>query len=63
MFLALIAFVAGGSTTLSLAGYQVDPLSIAVLTGILSAYVGFVVFAWFRLCGAALMLGLRGKRS
>jgi len=59
MFLALIAFVAGGSQVLVLLGMQVEPYDLAILTGILSAYIFFVVFAWFRLVGFAVLSGIR----
>lgn len=63
MFLALIAIVAGGATTLQLMGFTVDPLSEAMLSGIMASYILFVVFAWFRLAGAALFLGYRRFRQ
>ncbi len=58
-FLALIAFVAGGSTALSLMDIPVDPVSNIILTGILYIYVAFVVLAWFHICGSTFTKGLR----
>jgi len=63
MFLALISIVAGGSSTLMLMGVQVDPLSMAMLSGIMASYILFVVFAWFRLVGMALFVGFQRARK
>jgi len=58
-FLSAIAVVSGGAQVLMLMGYDVEQLSIAVLAGLMTAYVLFVVFGWFRLIGAALLFGVR----
>lgn len=60
-FLALIGFVAGGAEVLKILGWQVDHQSVAILAGIMSAYILFVVFAWFRLVGAAVFKTLPKK--
>lgn len=57
-FLALIALIAGGSNALILIGVEVDPASNMVLTGIMYAYIAFVVIGWFHICGAAFLKGL-----
>ena len=62
-FLVLIAFIAGGSTALSLGGVPVDPVANIVLTAIVYVYVGFVVLAWFHICGSTFFKGLRFLRS
>lgn len=59
VFLALISLAAGGAETIKLLGYDVEALSIQVLTGIMTSFVLFVVFAWFRLVGVALLKGFR----
>ena len=51
MFLALVAFIAFGSQSLILAGYDVNAESIAILTGIITVFPIFVVFGWFRIVG------------
>lgn len=63
MFLALISLVAGGAEVLRLSGLPVENLSIATLSGIMASFILFVVFAWFRLAGAALMTGFRKARQ
>ncbi|NNE57593.1 MAG: hypothetical protein HKN36_05755 [Hellea sp.] len=63
VFLAMISFVAGGSQVLSLAGFQIDDIAVAALTGILTSFVLFVVFAWVRLAGAAMFEGFRRIRK
>lgn len=62
-FLALIAFIAGGATALSLKGIPVDPVSNIILTGVMYVYIAFVVLAWFHLCGATFAKGLRSLRG
>jgi len=59
VFLALISLVAGGAETLRLLGYDVEMLSIRALAGIMTSFVLFVGFAWFRLVGVALFKGFR----
>lgn len=58
-FLAAIAAISGGAEVLKMLGFAVDRVSIAILAGIMSAYILFVMFAWFRLVGAALWTGFR----
>ena len=54
MFLALIAGLAGGNSTLMLRRVPVDMgVSQAIIVGVLAAFVCFVVFGWFRLVGLA----------
>ncbi len=53
IFLASIAALAGGKNTLMLAGLNADEFANATLMGTNAAFVFFVVFAWFRLAGAA----------
>jgi len=63
VFLAMISIVAGGSQVFALAGYQVDDIAVATLTGILTSFVLFVVFGWVRLAGAAMFEGFRRARQ
>jgi len=58
-FLAAIALTSGGIEVLRLAGFIVEPYDIAVLGGLMTAYVVFVMFAWFRLIGAAILAGMK----
>lgn len=58
-FLAAIASVSGGAEVLKILGYAVEKPAIAILAGIMSAYILFVVFGWFRLVGMALWVGFR----
>lgn len=62
MFLALISLIAGGSEVLRLSGFSIEKISIATLSGIMASFIVFVVFAWFRLAGAALVTGVRRAR-
>lgn len=63
MFLSLIAFVAGGSEILSLSGISVEKEAIATLSGIMAAFILFVVFAWFRLAGAIFWAGIKKTKG
>ncbi len=51
--LAIISSLAGGMNTLMLMRVDAQAFSEAALAGTLAAYVLFVMFAWFRLVGAA----------
>lgn len=62
-FLSAIATVSGGAEVLKILGYSVEKPSIAILAGIMSAYILFVVFAWFRLVGLALWTGFRKLKN
>lgn len=53
-FLALITGIAGGASTLMLIGVESVAFTNATIAGVMTAYVGFVVFAWFRLVGTSL---------
>ena len=63
MFLSLIALVAGGAEVLKLAGQPVEKLSVSALSGIMAAFIVFVIFAWVRLVGVALIKGLRKMKK
>jgi len=65
MFLALISGLAGGNSTLMLLGFPTDiDVTQAIITGVLAAFVLFVVFGWFRLAGlASLAIFNRAKTS
>lgn len=58
-FLAAIALTSGSIEILRLAGFIIEPYDIAILGGLMTAYVVFVMFAWFRLVGAALLFGMK----
>ncbi len=58
-FLAMIAFVAGAGEVLKIMGFDFEIYIIAALSGLMSAYILFVVFAWFRLVAFGLFTGLR----
>lgn len=49
IFLTLIAAFSGGQQILMLAGVEVKQASTFYLAGLMTAYITFVVFAWFRL--------------
>lgn len=49
IFLALISAFAGGQQILKLAGVEVEKASMFYLVGLTTAYISFVIFAWFRL--------------
>lgn len=55
VFLALIAGFAGASNTLMMMGIDDPVMSAAAINAVMSAYICFVVFAWFRLSGTAFM--------
>ncbi len=57
--LALIVLTSGSIEVLKLAGISVEPYDIAVLGGLMTAYIFFVMFAWFRLVGAAILFGMK----
>ena len=54
MFLALITAIAGGSNTLMLIGVDSYGAANVILTGVIAAFVFFVMFAWARLSAAAI---------
>ena len=62
-FLSLIAFIAGGASALSLANFNVDPVSGFLLTGIMYVYIAFVVIGWFHICGFALTKSFKWFRK
>lgn len=62
-FLAAISMVAGSGEVFEILGYSVEQYIIAALSGLMTAYILFVVFAWFRLVGVGLFVGLRKLRS
>lgn len=59
LFIGLIAAIAGGEQTVMLAGMESPELAIRLQTAVSVCFVIFVIFAWFRLSGAALMMGVR----
>lgn len=59
MFIGLIAAIAGGEQTVMLAGFESPDLAIRLQTSASACFVFFVIFAWFRLSGAALVAGVR----
>lgn len=59
LFIGLIAAVAGGEQTVILAGFESPAFAIRLQTSVSICFVIFVVFAWFRLSGAALVAGAR----
>lgn len=58
-FLAAIALVAGSGEVFKIMGYDFELYMIAALSGLMSAYIVFVIFAWFRLVAFGLFKGLR----
>lgn len=59
-FLSFIAALSGASSTLMLLGF--DPthfMTHAIMSAAVASFVCFVVFGWFRLSGAALMVLIR----
>lgn len=63
MFLALITAIAGGSNTLMLLGVDSYGPANVILTGVIAAFVFFVVFAWIRLSAAAIFKFVRSVRT
>lgn len=59
LFIGLIAAISGGEQTVMLAGMDSPELALRLQTSVSASFVFFVVFAWFRLSGAALMAGVR----
>lgn len=59
LFIGLIAAIAGGEQTVMLAGMESPALAIKLQTSVSVCFVIFVIFAWFRLSGAALVAGAR----
>lgn len=62
-FLALIAAIAGGSNTLLLMNIDTVDAANVILTGVIAAFVAFVVFAWFRLSAAAIFAAVKLVRD
>lgn len=58
-FLSMIGFVAGAGEVLKIMGFDFELYIIAALSGLMSAYILFVVFAWFRLVAFGFFKGLR----
>lgn len=63
MFLALITAIAGGSNTLMLLGVDSYDTANVILTGVIAAFVFFVMFAWVRLSAAAIFKFVRSVRT
>lgn len=59
IFIGLIAAIAGGEQTVMLAGMDSPALAVRLQTSVSLCFVIFVMFAWFRLSGAALVAGVR----
>ena len=53
VFLGLLMAVSGGESTVRLCGAAPCTSYEVIITGLLNAFVFFVVFAWFRLFGTA----------
>ena len=59
VFLAVIASVAGGSQTVQMVGLEAEPLAGRLQFAATLCFTLFVMFAWVRLSGVALLMGLR----
>lgn len=59
LFLGLIAAISGATQTVLLAGVDASFLSARLQTAASLCFVIFVMFAWVRLSGAALVTGVR----
>lgn len=59
LFIGLIAAIAGGEQTVMLAGMESPELALRLQTSVSVCFVFFVIFAWFRLSGVALLAGIR----
>ena len=57
VFLAIIASIAGGMNTLLIMGYNSETAANALLAGVNTSFICFVVFAWFRLSAKAFIVG------
>jgi len=57
--LALIAVVAGSGEVLEILGNPQENYTLAILSGLMTSYILFVVFAWFRLIGVGFFVGIR----
>ncbi len=62
-FLAVIAGVAGASSSLMILGLEDQAFSNKVFSGLIAAYVTFVVAAWFHLSGKAMLAVVKKARS
>ena len=58
-FLAMIAIVAGSGEVLKIMGFDFELYVLAALSGLMSSYILFVMFAWFRLVAFGFFAGLR----
>lgn len=58
-FLAMIAIVAGSGEVLKIMGFDFELYVLAALSGLMSSYILFVMFAWFRLVAFGVFAGLR----
>jgi len=63
VFLSIITAISGGGNTLMLARIDAYSLSTGMLTGVMVSFVLFVMFAWFRLSGAAIWSFFTRKRE
>ena len=63
VFLAVIASISGGAQTVDMLGMNTMPLAARLQFAATLCFVIFVVFAWFRLSGAALVVGYRRLRA
>ena len=63
LFPALIAAVSGGEQVVMMLGLDASGFALRLQTALLVCFPLFVVAAWVRLSGAALMAGLRRIRA
>lgn len=59
LFIGLIAAIAGGEQTVRLAGFGSTEFALRLQFAATLCFVIFVVFAWIRLSGVALLAGAR----
>lgn len=59
LFLALIAAVSGGEQVVRLMGVDGAGMALRLQTALLVCFPLFIVFAWARLAGCALLTGVR----
>ena len=55
VFLGSLVALSGAEGILKLYGVTVSSIYTGIITGCLNAFVIFVMFAWFRLCGLAIL--------
>ncbi len=63
LFLALLAAVSGGEQIVRFLGLDGHNVAVRLQTAILVCFPIFVIFAWARLSGAALIYGLKRIRA